>query len=698
MRCGTNGVPCRSVKGIGMAERSGRRAPSPRRPDLQGMRAIAVLTVFADHLFGWPRGGFVGVDIFFVLSGFFITGLLIRERTTTGHLSFQNFYTRRVKRILPSALLVLSATVAGSYALFPSSRAKDTLVDALYAALFSANWRFQSLGADYFQQGQPPSPIQHYWSLSIEEQFYFVWPLLLVGIFFGTRRFRPRDYRQVRESALATTMTLIVAASFGWAMYQSSTDPNDAYFSTFTRTWELGVGALLAIAGSWLIRIPSQIRPGLAYLGLAGVVASLFVIGPTTRWPAPWAALPVLATALVVASFHGVPLRGMLVLNNPVMRWFGDTSYTLYLWHWPIITLLLAVMPIGPLFYIVALTSALGLTAITFHFYEDPIRKSRWLLDKPGMKMSPRLWAGIGACMVAVMAFSILSISANERAEKVTREIAQASKITQPLEERDPCFGASAMVTPGCPLRNAAKPLEPSIDTFADDGPASDCNMWGDHATACQYGYVGPDAIRIALIGDSHAEAFQSALWPILNANKWSLTTYVGFQCILADPSVGGCDQALPKVKATLVDHPYDLLLVTNFDNGMPVDRYRAAWDPILKAGGRIAVIRDNPPTTADALACLTRVSVGGDKTGECGASRSEAFRNPESLPTAAAEIGTMLIDLTQYYCTIDRCPSVIGDVIVYRDVKDGINSHLTATYAATLAPYVEAAIKKALA
>ena len=379
------------------------------------MRAVAVLAVFAAHLFGWPSGGFVGVDIFFVLSGFFITGLLMRERTTTGQLSFHNFYTRRVKRILPSALLVLSTTVAAAYALFPSSRAKDTFVDALYAALFGANWRFEALGADYFQQGQPPSPIQHYWSLSVEEQFYFVWPLLLAGIFIATRRFRTRNYRQVREWTLLTAMTLIVALSFGWAMYESSADPNAAYFSTFTRVWELGVGALLAIAGTWFSRIPAGIRPAIAYLGLTGVLASLFVIGPTTRWPAPGAALPVLATAFVVASFHGAPLRGMLVLSNPIMRWFGDTSYTLYLWHWPVISLLITVMPTGPLFYGVAATIALVLTAITFHFYEDPIRKSNWLLDKPGSRMSSKLWAVIGACTATVMVLSLLSITYTER-------------------------------------------------------------------------------------------------------------------------------------------------------------------------------------------------------------------------------------------------------------------------------------------
>ena len=199
------------------------------------MRAVAVLAVFADHLFAWPSGGFVGVDVFFVLSGFFITGMLIRERNETGTISFKNFYTRRVRRIIPSALLVLFVTVVFSYILFPAVRAKETLVDALWAALFAANVHFERVGTDYFQEGQPPSPLQHYWSLSIEEQFYFVWPLLLLGIYLWTRKSSHRGSSNVRQIALATSMAIIVAASFIWAVTQSASNPSSAYFSSFTR-------------------------------------------------------------------------------------------------------------------------------------------------------------------------------------------------------------------------------------------------------------------------------------------------------------------------------------------------------------------------------------------------------------------------------------------------------------------------------
>ena len=678
------------------------------------MRAIAVLMVFGNHLFDWPPGGFVGVDVFFVLSGFFITGLLIRERTTKGKLSFQHFYVRRVKRILPSALLVLIATVIGSYLLFPAIRAKATLVDGLYAAVFAANFHFEAVGADYFQQTQPPSPLQHYWSLSIEEQFYFVWPALLVLIFALTRGLRRSGKTWARQGGLFGGMAVVVAASFGWAMFLSATDPNSAYFSTFTRVWELGVGALVAIAGPWLANIPSAVRPGLAYLGVAGVAGSLFLIDSTVQFPAPWAGLPVLSTALVVASFHGAEVRGMFPLTNPIARYFGDTSYTLYLWHWPVITLLFAVIPKGSLFYALVLALALGLTAVTYHFYENPIRQSDWLLDAPANKdrrlptLRPRSWGLIGGLMVVVIVMSILGIrhadmnSAVQQSSSAQDDQSQVTNITQPAQTPDPCFGAPAMVTPGCVLRNPDVRLKPSIDDFyQDDHGLFNCftkiTAQQQKLKSCDYGYLGPDAIRIALVGDSHAASLLPALWPILNANKWRLTTYVGNPCALRDPAVY-CEGPMAEVEAELLAHPYDLVLITNIRGQEAPVSYQKVWAPIAAAGSRIAVVADNPASSEEAIACLTRVSFGGDRTGECGTSRAEALQQPDPLVAATQLVpGTTLIDLTPYYCTADRCPSVIGNVIVYRDYKEG-NSHITATFMRTLAPAIEDGLRRALA
>lgn len=685
------------------------RAVAGRRLDLQGMRAIAVLTVFANHLFDWPPGGFVGVDVFFVLSGFFITGILIREKTTKRKLSFQNFYVRRVKRILPSAVLVLIATVIGSYLLFPAIRAKETLVDALYAAVFAANFRFEAVGADYFQQTLPPSPLQHYWSLSIEEQFYFVWPALLVMIFVLTRQLRRSGKGWARQWVLFGAMSVIVAASFGWAMFLSADDPNRAYFSSFTRVWELGVGALVAIAGPWLVRIPSSVRPVLAYLGLAGVVASLFLIDSTVQFPAPWAALPILSTALVVGSFHGAEVRGMFPLTNPVARYFGDTSYTLYLWHWPVIILLESVIPKGPIYYCVALAVALGLTAVTYRFYENPIRKSDWLLETPATRgrrlptLRRPVWGLIGGLGAAVIVVSISGIGYADTLSAAQKEIAgapngqgQAIDSSTQAEKADPCFGAPAMLDRGCVLRNPDVPLQPSVDELSNDLPreAGKCyTLANAELLTCDFGYKGDDATRIALVGDSHATLLISSLRQILIANKWRLTTYTGHECAFMNPAPDGCRETMAKTEAELLAHPYDLVFFANYNSTQNAAGYQSAWEPIAAAGSRIAVLADNPESSEEAVACLTRFSLGSDRTGECGTSRAEAFRHPDGLVAAAQLVpGTTVIDLTPYYCTAERCPSIIGNVIVYRDTN-----HITATFAKTLAQPLEDGLRRAL-
>jgi len=695
---------------------------SGRRADLQGMRAIAVLTVLANHLFDWPSGGFVGVDVFFVLSGFFITGLLIKERTTKHRLSFRNFYIRRVKRILPSALLVLAVTVIGSYLLLPASRAKQTLLDGLYAALFGANFRFQAVGADYFQRGQAPSPLQHYWSLSIEEQFYFVWPALLALIFTITRRSRRTGNTWVRQWALFGVMSVIVAGSFEWAMFLSASDPNAAYFSTFTRLWELGVGAIVAIAGPWIVRIPSPMRPLLAYLGLAGVIGSLFLIDSTVQFPAPWVALPVLSTALVVVSFHGVEVSGIRVLTNRVARYFGDTSYTLYLWHWPVIILLLAVIQKGPIFYIVALALSFGLTAVTYKFYENPIRRSDWLLPKPAVNnrripaLSPAIWGLIGVLGALAILVSILDIryadlkSANHELIDAAEQEKQAESPSpavglEPQDEAQKCFGAPAIVTPGCALRNPDVPLQPSIDRAFEDtqGQYACYSLQLKGLKTCTFGYEGPDAIRIALVGDSKAVALLPAIKPILLANKWNLTTYAGEGCQLAvktevDPGVvpGGtfekCIDRMPEIQSKLLSNHYDFVVSTSGrGHGLPADWYAKAWEPIVAAGSRVIVVVDNPVNSQEALDCLSRANIGLGRDADCGTPTAVALADPDTQIEAAQLVpGTKVIDFTPYYCLAEKCPSVIGDVVVYRDT-----GHATATFAKTLAGQLERELSK---
>jgi hypothetical protein len=439
------------------------------------------------------------------------------------------------------------------------------------------------------------------------------------------------------------------------------------------------------------------------------------MIEPTVRFPAPWAALPVLSTALVIASFYGAEVRGAFPLTNSVVRYVGDTSYTLYLWHWPVSILLLTVVPMGPYFYAIVLVLAFTLTALTYHFYEDPLRKADWLLDASSYKarrlpmMSPSGWAGTGVVMVALIVLAVLGSWGAD----VSNSVGAAGRDHPPSNagqtwalHPDPCFGAPAMVNSRCVLWNPDAPLQPEIDNFTSDSPATPADASQPRTPpgcfrlddlplkSCTYGYRGEDAVRIALVGDSHGGSIIPALLPLLMANKWQLTTYVGVACQWVDPPRRDCVGG-DTIQRELLAEPYELVLTTaSRDSGSTAADYEKAWAPIAAAGSRIAVLSAVPGVNEESLACLTRVGFGADQTGACGTPRADAFAQPDTLLAAVRRIpGAKLIDLTRYYCNADRCPAVIGNVIVYRDTE----SHLTATFARTLAPAVEEGIRRAL-
>lgn len=664
------------------------------------MRAFAVLTVFANHLFGWPSGGFVGVDVFFVLSGFFITGLLIQERTRSGHISFSNFYIRRVRRIIPSATLVIVVTVIGSYILLTATRAKEALIDGLWAAIFLSNWRFERVGTDYFAEGQPDSPLLHYWSLSIEEQFYFVWPVLLLGLFTLTRRYstKTQKYRPKRQAWLGGFMGAICVASFAWACIQVNFDATGAYFSTLTRVWELGVGALLAICVPLLSRIPTGVRPALSYIGLAGAVASLFLITPATPFPGPWTAVPVLSTALVIAAFVGSPARAVPHLTNPVSQYIGEVSYTMYLWHWPVIILLAAVLPPELPYYLIVIALTLVLTAITYRFYENPIRHSDWLEAYARFSpASPKNAAVIGATIAALVLGSavLLEISDQKSSSSQANQELIVAADAPTFDETRRCLGAAALTTEGCVIFDPEKPVYPSIDSFADDSQgAYECYRGiGDPLKSCTYGYRGPDAKRIAVVGDSHAAMLLPGLAQHLIQNKWSLTPFVGNGCQWQLRGAGDCSVAvMPQVQQQLLNDKFDVVITTagrTFGGSDAVNDYVEAWRPVADAGSRILVVADIPAVAAETLACVTRV--GGDVS-ECATPRSVALAEADPLPAAAQQVpGTKVLDMTDSFCDAEKCPAVIGNVIVYRDTA----AHMTATYVQSLSPQLVDAVKE---
>ncbi|MGE0217743.1 acyltransferase family protein [Mycolicibacterium sp.] len=345
------------------------------RLDLQGLRAVAVLAVFAAHLWGWPGGGFVGIDVFFVISGFLVTDSLLRTAEHTTTIGFRRFYWKRIRRIVPAAAVVLVLTHFAARLALPAAQAENVGADAVFGYFFLANWRFVALGTDPVIAAASASPLQHFWALSVGAQFFLFWPALIFVIALIARRMTWPPKRWLLSTGVA--VAVLAAASFALATYQTASAPDLAYFSTATRLWELAVGALLAVtAGAWA-RLPGPARPALSWTGLALIAAALVLVGPgSVGYPAPWALLPVVGTALVIGAGIGGEPRFQGLLSNRISTYLGDLAYALYLVHLPVIVLLGTVMGAGLHYYVCALSVAFGLAIALHHIVEKPLRSA----------------------------------------------------------------------------------------------------------------------------------------------------------------------------------------------------------------------------------------------------------------------------------------------------------------------------------
>ncbi|MFC5203584.1 acyltransferase family protein [Streptomyces sp. NPDC048448] len=673
--------------GTGTPARSA--AAAPLRLDIQGLRALAVsLVVLAHAGVRHVAGGYIGVDVFFVISGFLITSLLLRELVRDGRISVRRFYARRALRLLPASTVVGLATLCGAWLCLSKIRFEEYVGDALSSTLYVVNFRLANAGTDYLNADSPPSPFQHFWSLAVEEQFYLVWPLLLWAGWKLARR---------RTGLVAVPFAMLCVISFALNVRVTATSASWAYFGSHTRFWELGVGALLALFARRLERLPTWASGPMSWIGLVSLLVAAVRFDDNTPFPGYYALVPVLGVALVLAGGCS-PARygaGRLLSLRPAV-WVGGLSYGWYLWHWPVLVILpmASDRPATAPFGLVCAAIALLLAWVTLHLVENPVRFHRVFRGRPVRAL------GLGAALTACAAAAALvatgfpppiasDVAAPGLRSALTGAADPRARLTELLE--GPHHSLPSNLTPGLTR------IKGTLSQLYRD----DCHI-GYLSTAtppCVYGDRSASKV-VVLFGDSHAAQWFPAVDRLAKEHHWKLVSMTKSSCKVSavttvyqgKPYVS-CDQWRTKQLARIRSLHPALVIASSSDaadlarpSGDPrrqwTDGFKRTFRELVRSGAEVLAIVDTPWPKGDAVDCA---GTHPRELERCASDVGDAVKDPgkkREITDAAAATGVSVIDPLPWLCGTGGCPVVVGDTFVYRD-----DSHLTESYAEALAP-----------
>jgi peptidoglycan/LPS O-acetylase OafA/YrhL len=704
-----------------------RRREKEFRPDIEGLRGVAVLAVVLFHCSApGLGGGFVGVDVFFVISGFLITGLLWREAAAVGTVRLGRFYGARARRLLPASATVGVLTAIASVMLLPPLEAKNVLGDGIASALYVGNYRFAQQGVDYFHISKITiSPFQHYWSLGVEEQFYLVWPALIIGTAWLIRRTRRRT-----EAARTTSqvipyllvLALVGGVSFAMSLAATRAAPPVAFFSLHTRAWELAVGGLVALTANQWRRLPTVVAAVVGWAGLIMILLACNQFDATTPFPGVAALLPVLGTALVIGAGCATASRGCgRVLALRPMRALGRVSYSWYLWHWPVLLLATPLLgrPLGPLDGLAAIVVSLGLAVLTLRLIENPFRYSAWVRQSAARSLGLGGAAtAVAVCVgVALLLFVPTPVGRGPAvpALRVTAGPPPTGTDPSPYDAAVQHVFAQvqAAVTASTGLKAVPSNLDPSlVDVAHEKAPAglAAClrNLLEVDQPECATGDTS-SSTRVALVGDSNAFSWSPALQQVASQRRWRLEVLTKGACPMLDLPLKvfvqrdytECGQWRNRVITRLQrEHPRLVVLgMLRHDSGSGSPPYGPAWiDSLTRlvgqlraTGANVLVLGPTPDLHSAVPDCL---SLHLDDATACSSARSTAVNAPGiAAESAAAKAGGgQYADLTELFCATDRCPPIVGNTLVYED-----EFHLTPEYARVLAPAVGALADRAL-
>ncbi|MBA2696735.1 MAG: acyltransferase [Actinobacteria bacterium] len=662
------------------------------RGDIEGMRAVAVLVVLLYHArVPGVRGGFAGVDVFFVISGFLITSLLVREVRQHGTISIIGFYARRARRLLPAATVVLISTGMLGYAVLPAAARGDLGRDILASTFYVVNWALARRSVDYLAEDATPSAVQHYWSLSVEEQFYLLWPLLMIGAGLLAARAGTGRLRMMGLVLSAITLTSLL-----WSVIDTSRSPDTAYFATTTRVWELGSGAMLAFAVPRLSGLQRSAAEILALLGVAAVAFCAVFVTVRTPWPGSAALLPVLGTAAVVAAgCSRSPTRTGAVLGAAPMRFLGGISYSLYLWHWPMLVYLDEVRPdTGLRGRLLVVALAILLAWLTKILVEDPIRFRASLATSPRRALT---WAGVTMTVSATVAVTLVLSTPTLDSDlpdwaRGARALAQNSAAERPEISADP---GAALIAIGRVYPDPELATK-DVPKLYDDGCQVETSDM--EPVTCDYGDTASNRV-VAVVGDSKVGQWLPALDVVGVQEGWLIRTYTKSRCSWTDAilSVEGqpydsCTEWGQRVLADLTGPDKPIMVVTSSGSEAAtgaasgsgsdalVEGYVSYWRQLQVNGVEVIALADNP-APAKGKQVYTCVGDNPQDYAVCSFPASQGRGTP-SLRTASERLpGVQFVDPSPWLCLDQVCPAVIGNVLVYRQ-----GSHITAAYAETMA------------
>jgi peptidoglycan/LPS O-acetylase OafA/YrhL len=666
-----------------MAATASAPKPAEFRPEIQGLRAVGALLVATFHIWVGRVSG--GVDVFFVISGYLILGSLLKEGARTGRIDLVGFAYRLTKRLLPAALFVILIVMIAAFFWLPHIRWDPVIKGAVASALYLENWHLIHQAVDYLARDELPSPFQHYWAIAIQGQFYVVFGIAL-AIWLLLARVVLR-----RSVGLALPIAIIFVGSLAYSIWLTRVDQTTAYFSTFTRLWEFALGGLLA---AFLPRVTLTLpmRLILGWIGFIAVLTCGAVLQVATVFPGYAALWPTLGACCVIAAGRtDSPIAADRILASRPLAYIGDISYSLYLWHWPVLIFYRALFhqtEAGVLDGIAILALAILLSAATQHFIEQPFIR----LDRKTANPWPWLGtAAAGAAAVLLPAGGWYGYVAKIKHDE----------LAAPLDlKANP--GALAF---GGPATLVGAPIRPSPLAARNDKPVSyddDCHqsLSSKRAVACVYGDPKAET-SIAIVGGSHSLMWLPAFQDIAARDDLKIITITKSSCRFSSWYEGGtvefkeaCANWNQQAMAKVLELKPDAIFTTATAGVGPEERipegYADRWKALGEAGIQVLAMRDTPWFQSDSAECVETEGADSDL---CKRPRAQLLTTPNPIETAGAlPPNVHYIDLTRFFCNDEICPPVAGNVLIYADLN-----HITATYARTLSGPLEDAVVQAL-